>query len=60
MSHDLQDLNFSTGIEPRPPEVEVQSSNHWTDKEFPKTVLRHVNNSVINFKCHKISVGDLG
>ena len=24
------------GIEPRPPAVEVWSSNHWTAKEFPR------------------------
>ena len=35
----MRDLSPQPGIEPRPPAVEVQSSNHWTAREVPRSLL---------------------
>ena len=31
----MQDVSYLAGIEPVPPDVELQSANHWTTREVP-------------------------
>lgn len=52
MPHSLQDASSPTKVKPRPPALEVQSSNHWTTRGFSKREECTLNASPLQIMCY--------